>query len=70
MIELHVAWGMTNYENAIIDDPKAEKNLKQFYGDPMYKVYSFETRAEIDAFKLAVKEMEYSLTGYIVEKET
>ena len=68
MIELKVAWGFTNAGNAQGDDPNAELELIQFYGDPMYKSYFFETQAEVEAFKLAVKEMDCYLTGYIVQK--
>lgn len=67
MKHLKVAWGLVNSENAQNSDPKAEKNLKQFTGEDMYKTYSFETLAEVNAFKLAVNEMDGYLTAYIVE---
>lgn len=67
MIELKVAWGLVNSENAQNQDPLAENNLSTFEGRPMYKSYWFNNQDEVDAFKLAVSEMDGYLTGYIVQ---
>lgn len=68
MIKLYVAFGLTNVCNARELDPNAEKDIKQFYGNSMYQVYEFKTQAEVDAFTLAVNEMEFHMCGHIVQK--
>lgn len=67
MIELKVAWGLVNSENAQNQDPLAINNLTTFQGEPMYKSYWFNNQDEVDAFKLAVSEMDGYLTAYIVQ---
>ena len=67
MKTIKVAWGMTNSQNAQIEDPQGKLGLRQFDGELMYTDYSFETQAEVDAFKLAVDEMDCYLTGYIIQ---
>lgn len=68
MIELKVAWGFTNSENARSLDPNAELDLKQFDGKPMYKTYSLKNEDMLKGFLLGIEEMDCNLTAYTVKK--
>ena len=67
MYQVRVAFGMSISERAYNDDPKAENlELVDFEGNPIWHVYSFDTEAEANAFKLGLSEADGWIASYYV----